>query len=82
MPGTYAPDPSDPTGYGSDLTGLAFVTFDSTSSAKGCPTTRIFVGVANAGSDNIFMTEDAGKTCEMIYMTGYMDSNRGSIQGK
>ncbi|KAG8212805.1 hypothetical protein J3R82DRAFT_11094 [Butyriboletus roseoflavus] len=64
--GTYAPDPSDPTGYESDLTGLAFVTFDSTSGAKGSPTPRIFVGVANVGSDNIFMTEDAGETWRAI----------------
>ena len=75
MLGTYAPDPSDLTGYESDLTGIAFVTFDSTSGTMGNPTPRIFVGVANEGSDNIFMTEDAGANCEMINVTNRTDTN-------
>ncbi|KAH7915355.1 hypothetical protein BJ138DRAFT_120771 [Hygrophoropsis aurantiaca] len=64
--GTYAPDPSDPTGIESDLTGIAFVTFDSTSGSNGAATPRIFVGVANEGSDNIFMSNDAGATWAAI----------------
>ncbi|EGN94557.1 glycoside hydrolase family 74 protein [Serpula lacrymans var. lacrymans S7.3] len=64
--GTYAPDPSDTTGYNSDLTGLAFVTFDYTSGTSGEPTPTIFVGVANEGSDNIFYTNDAGATWSAV----------------
>jgi len=60
--GTYAPDPTDPTGYNSDLIGLAWVTFDSTSGTKGTATPRIFVGVANLGASNIFVTENGGST--------------------
>jgi xyloglucan-specific exo-beta-1,4-glucanase len=60
--GTYAPDPTDPTGYNSDLIGVVWVTFDSTSGTSGKATPRIFVGVANLGSDNIFVSEDGGST--------------------
>ena len=61
--GTYAQDPSDSTGIGSDLMGIAWVTFDSNSnSSDGSGSSRIFVGVANMGSDNIFVSEDAGST--------------------
>ncbi|KAF7310676.1 hypothetical protein HMN09_00610500 [Mycena chlorophos] len=61
-PGTYAPDPTDSTGYNSELIGLAWVTFDSTSGTSGTATPRIFVGVANLGSTNIYYTENAGET--------------------
>lgn len=54
--GTYAPDPSDPTGYESDLIGIAWVTFDSTSGTKGTATPRIFVGVV---SDHFCSVADA-----------------------
>ena len=62
--GTYAPDPSDSSGINSDKIGITFVTFDSTSGTSGHATPRIFVGVANVGSDNLFMSNDAGTTCE------------------
>ncbi|THG93951.1 hypothetical protein EW026_g7416 [Hermanssonia centrifuga] len=58
--GTYVPDPTDTTGLNSDKIGISWVTFDSTSSSSGKATPRIFVGVANQGSDNIFMSNDAG----------------------
>lgn len=60
--GTYVPDPTDTSGYNSDKIGIAWVTFDSTSGSKGEATPRIFVGVANQGSDNIFVSNDAGST--------------------
>lgn len=62
--GTYAPDPTDTTGYNSDKMGLSFVTFDSTSGKTGSATPRIFVGVANLGSTNVFVSNDAGSTCK------------------
>ena len=41
--------------------GIAWITFDSGSkSANG--SSRIFVGVANMGADNIFVSEDAGSS--------------------
>ncbi|KAJ7169606.1 hypothetical protein C8R46DRAFT_1217285 [Mycena filopes] len=52
--GTYAPDPSD--------SSIAWVTFDSTSGTAGSPTPRIFVGVANLGSTNVYMSTNAGST--------------------
>ncbi|THU81179.1 CEL6 protein [Dendrothele bispora CBS 962.96] len=58
--GTYVPDPSDSSGYNSDKIGIAWITFDSTSGQKGSATPRIFVGVASNGTDNIFVSEDAG----------------------
>ncbi|KAJ7225786.1 hypothetical protein GGX14DRAFT_422376 [Mycena pura] len=42
--------------------GIAWVTFDTTSGTSGSPTPRIFVGVANLGSTNIYMTTNAGST--------------------
>lgn len=61
--GSYAPDPSDSSGINSDKTGVTWVTFDSTSGVRGQPTPRVFVAVADVGTDNIFVSEDAGSTC-------------------
>lgn len=62
--GTYAPDPTDTSGINSDKIGITWVTFDSTSGFIGQPTPRIFVGVADVGTDNIFVSDDAGSTCQ------------------
>ncbi|SJL05981.1 related to endoglucanase [Armillaria ostoyae] len=64
--GTYVVDATDTSGYNSDPLGIAFVTFDSTSGSSGSPTPRIFVGVASNGTDNIFVSEDAGDTWTAI----------------
>ncbi|KAJ7630671.1 hypothetical protein FB45DRAFT_990628 [Roridomyces roridus] len=64
--GTYAPDPTDSSGYNSELIGIAWVTFDSTSGTSGTATPRIFVGVANLGSTNIFVSNDAGSTWSAV----------------
>jgi hypothetical protein len=64
LPGTYIPDPSDSTGYNSDKIGIAWVTFDSTSGTSGTATPRIFVGVASVGTSNVWVSNDAGSTCE------------------
>ncbi|RPD82611.1 Oligoxyloglucan reducing end-specific cellobiohydrolase [Lentinus tigrinus ALCF2SS1-7] len=58
--GTYVPDPTDTSGYNNDIMGLSWVTFDTTSGSSGKATPRIFVGVANKGSDNVFVSDDAG----------------------
>ncbi|KAF5317019.1 hypothetical protein D9611_004002 [Ephemerocybe angulata] len=54
--------PGDSNDYNTDKVGIAWVTFDSTSGSSGVATPRIFVGVANKGTDNVFVTTDAGKT--------------------
>ena len=59
-------DPTDTSGYNSDKMGVAWVTFDSTSGSSGKPTPRIYVGVATVGSDNVFVSNDAGSTCEIL----------------
>ncbi|KAI0778119.1 hypothetical protein BD413DRAFT_465545 [Trametes elegans] len=64
--GTYVPDPTDTTGYNNDIMGLSWVTFDTTSGLSGKATPRIFVGVANKGSDNIFVSTDAGATWSAV----------------
>ncbi|KAK7694577.1 hypothetical protein QCA50_001763 [Cerrena zonata] len=64
--GTYVPDPTDTSGYNNDKIGVAWVTFDSTSGSKGKATPRIFVGVANKGSNNVFVSNDAGSTWSAI----------------
>ncbi|KAJ7655091.1 hypothetical protein DFH06DRAFT_1413528 [Mycena polygramma] len=50
----------------SQCTGIAWVTFDSTSGTSGSPTPRIFVGVANQGSSNIFVSTNAGSTWSAV----------------
>ncbi|KAF8167921.1 hypothetical protein B0H34DRAFT_37727 [Crassisporium funariophilum] len=60
--GSYIPDPTDTSGYNNDKIGISFVTFDKTSGTSGKATPRIFVGVANQGSSNIFVTNDGGTT--------------------
>ncbi len=65
--GTFVADPTDTTGYNNDIMGLAWVTFDSTSATNGTATPRIFVGVANKGSDNVFVSNDAGSTCKPAF---------------
>lgn len=62
--GTYEPDPTDTSGLNNDKIGVSFVTFDSTSGSSDSATPRIFVGVATVGSSNLFMSNDAGNTCE------------------
>ncbi|KAG7450325.1 Oligoxyloglucan reducing end-specific cellobiohydrolase [Guyanagaster necrorhizus] len=64
--GTYVPDPTDTTGYNSDIIGISWVTFDSTSGSSGFATPRIFVGVANQGSSNIFVSENGGSTWSAV----------------
>ncbi|KAH9944442.1 uncharacterized protein BXZ73DRAFT_87336 [Epithele typhae] len=64
--GTYIPDPTDASGYNSDIVGLAWVTFDSTSGTSGTATPRIFVGVANLGANNVFVSQDAGSTWSAV----------------
>ena len=68
--GTYVPDPSDSSGYGSDIVGISWVTFDSTSGTAGSATPRIFVGVANLGANSVFVSGDAGATCEATPSSG------------
>ncbi|KAF8757674.1 hypothetical protein RHS01_03578 [Rhizoctonia solani] len=60
--GSFIVDPSDSSGYNSDKMGIAWVTFDSTASKVGGATSRIFVGVANSGSNSVFVSNDAGST--------------------
>ncbi|TFK76921.1 Oligoxyloglucan reducing end-specific cellobiohydrolase [Pluteus cervinus] len=60
--GTYIPDPSDTNGLNGDKVGIAWVTFDKASGTSGKATPRIFVGVANKGANNVFVTNDGGST--------------------
>ncbi|KAF4980342.1 hypothetical protein FZEAL_3623 [Fusarium zealandicum] len=60
--GEFAPDPNDANGYLSDPQGLAFVTFDSTSSTLDGATSRIFVGTADNVTASVYMSNNAGRT--------------------
>ncbi|KAG8710306.1 hypothetical protein FRC11_004653 [Ceratobasidium sp. 423] len=64
--GTYIPDSSDTNGYNSDKIGIAWITFDSSSSSSGTATSRIFVGVANTGTASVFVSNDAGATWSAV----------------
>lgn len=59
--GTYAPDPSDPSGYSSDPLGIVWIVFDPTSAAGGGPSREIYVGVADLGT-SVYHSTDAGET--------------------
>ncbi|KAI9739785.1 MAG: Xyloglucanase [Cirrosporium novae-zelandiae] len=71
--GTYEPDSTDTTGYNNDLIGLAWITFDSTSSLTNGATSRIFVGTASE-AESIYVSEDAGATWSAVsgQPTGYL----------
>jgi len=62
--GSYIPDPSDTTGYNSDKIGIAWVTFDKSSGSSGSATPRIFVGVANKGTNSVYVSTNGGSSCE------------------
>lgn len=64
--GTYAPDPSDTTGYNNDLQGITFVTFDSTSGTTSGATSRIFVGTADNTTASVYVSSDAGSTWKAV----------------
>jgi xyloglucan-specific exo-beta-1,4-glucanase len=65
-PGTYIADPNDASGYNSDIIGLSFVTFDSTSEVIDGATSRIFVGTADNITASFYVTNDAGATWEPV----------------
>lgn len=60
--GDFAADPSDTTGYQSDLIGLTVVDFDTTSALVGGATSKIFVGVGTLKGNSFYISSDAGAT--------------------
>jgi xyloglucan-specific exo-beta-1,4-glucanase len=64
--GNYAEDPSDTTGYQSDLTGLTSVVFDTTSATLNGATSRIFVGTAYVNASSVYVSNDAGTTWSAV----------------
>ena len=59
--GTYAQDPSDPSGYGSDPLGIVWVVFDARTGSPGSATQTIYVGVADLGQ-SIYYTTNGGRS--------------------
>ena len=57
--GSYAPDPSDPSGYSSDPIGVIWTVFDKRSARPGRATQTIYVGVADLGT-SIYRSLDGG----------------------
>ncbi|RKN38153.1 cellulose binding domain-containing protein [Streptomyces hoynatensis] len=64
-PGDYVPDPSDSTGYQSDIIGVSWVTFDPDSGTPGSPTRTLYAGVADLG-EGIYRSTDGGATWEAV----------------
>ncbi|MEQ0564077.1 cellulose binding domain-containing protein [Amycolatopsis sp. NEAU-NG30] len=60
-PGNYAPDPSDTTGYSSDIEGVTWVTFDPSTGTRGSTTQTIYVGVADK-QNTVYRSTDGGTT--------------------
>ncbi|KAF3918304.1 hypothetical protein ABW21_db0205033 [Orbilia brochopaga] len=63
--GTFVPNPSDSSSYNRDIVGIAWVTFDPTSGAKGSATPRIFVGVADK-SNSIWVSSNGGSSWSLV----------------
>ncbi|MFD5316276.1 cellulose binding domain-containing protein [Streptomyces sp. NPDC127098] len=72
-PGDYAPDPSDSTGYQSELVGVAWITFDPSTGSPGSPTRTIYAGVADLG-ESVYRSTDGGATWQAVpgQPTGYL----------
>jgi photosystem II stability/assembly factor-like uncharacterized protein len=64
-PGDFAIDPSDETGYNSDIIGVAWVTFDPSTGSAGSPTQTIYAGVADL-QQSIYRSTDGGETWEVV----------------
>ncbi|WP_084704517.1 cellulose binding domain-containing protein [Phaeacidiphilus oryzae] len=60
-PGTYVADPSDTTGYQSDLQGVVWVVFDPSTGSPGKPTQDVYVGVADL-ANTVYRSTDGGST--------------------
>jgi hypothetical protein len=58
--GDYVQDPNFP--YTADPVGVVWITFDASSSAKGTPSSRIFVGVAQKKGPTVYTSIDTGAT--------------------
>jgi xyloglucan-specific exo-beta-1,4-glucanase len=63
--GSYAPDPSDSSGYSSDPIGVTWVTFDKRTGKPGQATQTIYVGVADLGT-SIYRSSDGGVSWEAL----------------
>lgn len=80
--GNYIADASDTTGYNSDIIGIAWVTFDPTSSTTNGATSRIFVGSASNGTvQAVWVSTNAGSTWTAVagQPSGYLP-HKGKIQ--
>ncbi|KAF3343077.1 hypothetical protein VD0002_g6737 [Verticillium dahliae] len=82
-PGTFNPNPNEAGGYGNDLQGLAFVTFDTSAATANGATSRIFVGTADKTAESVYVSEDAGATWTAIagQPTGFLP-HKGRVEPK
>lgn len=64
--GNYAENPSDTSGYNSDLTGLTSLVFDTASGTTNGATSRIFVGTAYVNASSVYVSNDAGTTWSAV----------------
>ncbi len=64
-PGTYVADPSDASGYQSDIQGVVWVTFDPSTGSAGHRTQTIYVGVADL-TDTVYRSTDGGATWKAV----------------
>ncbi|KFY36557.1 hypothetical protein V495_07796 [Pseudogymnoascus sp. VKM F-4514 (FW-929)] len=63
--GTFRADPSDTTGYQSDIVGVTSVVFDTTSATLNGATSRIYVATADVAT-SVYVSTDAGATWKAV----------------
>lgn len=64
--GSYAEDPSNATGYQSDLTGMTSLVFDTTSGTTNGATSKIFVGTAYVNASSMYDSNDTDATWSAV----------------
>ncbi|HET8844491.1 MAG TPA: hypothetical protein VFN35_23685, partial [Ktedonobacteraceae bacterium] len=83
--GPFAENPNDSSGYLSDPIGIAWITFDPSTSKHGGPTQTIYVGVADnrPGSNSLYRTTNGGQTWEAVpgQPTSSVNGNTVTVTG-
>jgi hypothetical protein len=62
----YCENPADTSGYNNDSLSVLWTTLDTSGPKTAAGTSHIFVAVAEAGKENVFVLEDMGATSAAV----------------